>query len=383
MSGAGNRGDTHSDGLLFTPFDLAGLRLANRMVMAPMSRHRADALNRPHALAATYYRQRASAGLLIAEGTQTSLFAKGFPGVPGIFTPGQISEWRKTTAAVHEAGGRIFLQLWHCGRISHRLCQPNGQLPVAPSAIRATAVAVLDDGSRVETDTPRALETRELPALTEEFATAAANAVEAEFDGVELHAANGYLLNQFLCDGSNQRCDRYGGSITNRIRFVVETLEAVTARIGAHRTGIRLSPVTTYMDTHDSDPPALYTALIEQLSRLQLGYVHAVEGLAGVSRDWLDFDFTAARRLFDGPWIANNMFDRTLAQTALAEGRSDLVSFGRPFVANPDLVERYRLIAPLNDIDPAHLYGGGEQGYTDYPALDPVMPTTFDTRHAQ
>ncbi len=355
---------------LYTPLTLGRVTLAHRLVMSPMSRHRSSNTDQtPHPLGALYYQQRASAGLIIAEGTQTSPRAKGFPGVPGIYTPAQIAAWREATTAVHRAGGHIFLQLWHCGRVSCRQNQPGGELPIAPSAIDAGAFSVLDDGSRVPTDTPRALATEELPALTAEYVAAAQNAITAGFDGVELHAANGYLLHQFLSDASNQRSDNYGGSPENRARFVVETAAAVAAAIGADRTGIRLSPVSNYQGAGDSAPEKLYPLLIEQLSALGLGYVHMVEGFAGVQRDNPPFDYAELRRRFKGAWIANNMYDRDMAEAAIASGYADLIAFGRPFIANPDLVRRLREERALNAFNPDTLFAKDEVGYTDYPAL--------------
>lgn len=358
--------------LLYSRYELGGLPLTSRIVMSPMTRSRATG-GQPNELMRLYYRQRAGAGLLIAEGTQTSACAKGFPAVPGIYTAAHIAGWRLITDDIHLAGGRIFLQLWHCGRISHPRNQPDGRLPVAPSAIAADACVVLDDGTRVQVETPRALETHELPALVDEFVTAARNAMAAGFDGVEIHAANGYLLHQFLNDGSNQRTDRYGGTVAGRIRFVVEVAEAVSAAVGSQRTGIRLSPVNRYNDMRDSDPNSLYAALLSELGRIGLAYVNVVEGEAGVTREARGFDYPAARRDFDGTWIANNLYDRELAEKALAQGDADLVSFGRPFIANPDLVERYRLGARLNAVDYSTAYRGGAAGYVDYPALE-VIP---------
>ena len=356
--------------ILFSPFTLGRITLSNRMVMSPMSRHRASNEDHtPHALGRLYYEQRASAGLIIAEGTQTSPAAKGFPGVPGIYTPAQIAAWREATDAVHAQGGHIFLQLWHCGRVSCRLNQPDGALPIAPSAINAEVFSVLADGSRVPTDTPRALELAELPGLTAEFVAASENAIAAGFDGVELHAANGYLLHQFLSDASNQRTDAYGGSAENRIRFVVETAAAVAAAIGADRTGIRLSPVSNYQNAGISDAATLFPALIDQLAALKLGYVHMVEGFAGVERDNPPFDYRALRQRFPGAWIANNMYDAAMAEAVLERGDADLISFGRPFIANPDLLRRFREGRELNEFKPETLFAENEVGYTDYPAL--------------
>lgn len=354
---------------LHRPFALGGLTLANRFVMSPMTRSRGTLDNRPGPLAATYYSQRASAGLVITEGTQTSAAAKGFSRVPGIFNDAQIAEWRDVTAAVHAEGGHIFCQLWHCGRISHHLSQPGHRAPAAPSAIRADAMVVLDDGQRVPVDAPRAFTSAELSDLADEYVTAARNAIAAGFDGVELHGANGYLLHQFLSESTNIRTDGYGTTIAGRIRFVVEVAEAVGAAIGIERTGIRLSPLNRYNDIHEPDPEGLYTALIDELGRLGLGYVHLVEGQAGQSRELDGLDHKRLRRRFGGAWIANNSYDRELAEAALSAGDTDLVSFGRPFIANPDLVARYRLRAPLNDVDYATAYRGEAAGYVDYPFL--------------
>lgn len=356
-------------GRLHTSFDLGGLLLPNRFVMSPMTRSRATG-NEPNAMMTTYYAQRASAGLIVAEGTQTSPTAKGFPGVPGIYADSHIAGWHEVTQAVHAAGGRIFLQLWHCGRVSHPRHQPGGALPVAPSAVRANAFSVLDDGTRIELETPRALETSELSALIEEFVTAARNALRAGFDGVEIHAANGYLLHQFLAENVNQRTDGYGTTIDGRIRFVVELAGAVAAAVGANRTGIRLSPVARYNDIADNDPNATYAALLSELSRLRLAYANVTEGEGQQSRDPRGFDFAAARRQFSGAWAVNNSYDRDLAEAALASGYADLIAFGRPFLANPDLVTRYRIGASLNDVDYQTAYRGGEAGYIDYPSLN-------------
>jgi N-ethylmaleimide reductase len=355
--------------LLYSSFTLAGLELANRLVMSPMTRSRGTLDNRPGPLAATYYAQRASAGLIITEGTQTSAAAKGFSRVPGIFTDVQIAEWREVTDAVHFAGGKIFVQLWHCGRISHHLSQPGHQPPVAPSAIRAEAFVVLDDGTRVETDMPRPFETAELPLLIDEFVAAGRNAIAAGFDGVELHGANGYLLHQFLSPSTNLRTDGYGTTPAGRMRLVLELAEAVGAAIGRERTGIRLSPLNRYNDIGAPDSEGFYSDLIGELDRIGLGYIHMVEGQAGLVRDLEGIDHHAWRRRFSGAWIANNLYDRDLAEAALRTGSADLISFGRPFIANPDLVERYRIGAPLNEVDFATAYRGDAPGYTDYPFL--------------
>jgi N-ethylmaleimide reductase len=355
-------------GPLFEPFSLRGLKLANRLVMAPMSRHRASADGLPHPLAPLYYRQRATAGLIVSEGTLVSPSAKGFPGIPGIYLPEHVTGWMDTIEAVHQAGCPIFIQLWHCGRIAHRSHLPDGEAPVAPSAIRAEqGMVMLDDLSWAKPDMPRALETAEIGRLVQEHVHAALMAVAAGADGVEIHAANGYGAAQFLCDRANQRTDRYGGSAHNRCRFVIETAEAIGAAIGAAKVGIRLSPTSTYQDAWDSDPEALYGVLLPALSRLGLAYVHMVEGFPGKSRDIPGFDFAAARRRFDGPWIVNNLYDLASAEQVVERGDADLVSFGQQFLANPDLVRRFREQLPLNAVDESTLYGGSAEGYTDYP----------------
>jgi N-ethylmaleimide reductase len=375
---------------LFDTTTAGDITLANRIVMAPLTRNRSpNAI--PTALVAQYYAQRATAGLIITEATAISAQAQGYADVPGLYGHEQIAAWKTVTSAVHEKGGRIVSQLWHVGRVSHTDLQPNHAAPVAPSAIQAKAKTVLlRDGKPVPTDTsmPRALATDELAGIVQDYRRAARAAMDAGFDGVEIHAANGYLLDQFMRDGTNHRTDAYGGSIENRIRFVLEVVRAVADEVGAGRTGIRISPVAPFNDMHDSQPQALFTLLIEQLGQLGqletqskagLAYIHVIEGATGGQRvvDGAAFDYTALKSAYrkaggKGAWMVNNGYDHAMADKAVAnvqEG-ADLVAFGRPFIANPDLVARIQKNAPWNPLDGDTLYGGGAKGYTDYPTLD-------------
>lgn len=357
---------------LFQPYQMGDIALANRIVMAPLTRSRADReTDAPHALNAQYYAQRASAGLIISEASQISPQGKGYPWTPGIYSEAQITGWQKVTDAVHEKGGKIIIQLWHVGRISHPSLQKNGELPVAPSALRPQGQAFTETGMQ-DFVTPRALETDEIPGIIAQYEKASVNAKKAGFDGIEIHAANGYLLDQFLRDGTNKRTDRYGASIENRIRLTLEVVDAVTAVFGKGRTGIRLSPVSSVNDMHDSDPSSVFSALLEKLNDAGIAYVHMIEGITRGPRDVGGFDFDSVRRFFSGTYIANNCYDRALAISAIESNHADLIAFGRPFIANPDLVERLRRNAPLNAADQATFYGGGEKGYTDYPSL--VIP---------
>jgi N-ethylmaleimide reductase len=354
---------------LFDPVQVGDLALANRIVMAPLTRNRAEAGNVPSPLAATYYAQRASAGLIISEATQVTPLGQGYLATPGLHDEAQVQGWRRVTDAVHAAGGKIVAQLWHVGRISHVSLLPEGQVPVSPSARPAQTQTYTLNGFE-PVSAPRALRTDEIPAVVQSFRDGARNALRAGFDGVEIHAANGYLIEQFLRDSINDRTDAYGGSIENRTRFLREVVAAVVAEVGGGRTGIRFSPVTPANDAgQDSNAQALYEAAVEQLKPHKLAFVHVVEGATGGPRDAVPFDFDALRRRFDGAWIVNNGYTRELAERVLAEGRADLVAFGRPFISNPDLVQRLRQRAPLNELDAATLYGGGAKGYTDYPAL--------------
>jgi len=353
---------------LFESYVLGGLTLANRIVMAPLTRNRAGAGLVPGELAATYYAQRASAGLIITEATQVSAQAQGYQDTPGLYTPEQIAGWRKVTDAVHAKGGRIFVQLWHVGRVSHVDLQPGGAAPVAPSAIRAETKTFVNNAF-AEVSQPRALELDELPGIVNDFRQAAANAMAAGFDGVEVHGANGYLLEQFIKDGANRRTDAYGGTIENRARLLLEVVAAVAQEIGADRTGVRISPVSPANGISCSDPQAQYDYIVAQLSGLGIVYLHVVEGATGGPRDVAPFDYDALRQRFGQAYLANNGYDLELATQSLNAGRADLFAFGRPFISNPDLVERLKAGAPLARPDVATLYGGGAAGYTDYPTL--------------
>ena len=366
---------------LFDPVTAGDLKLANRIAMAPLTRNRApDAV--PAGMTATYYSQRASAGLLITEATAISHQGQGYSNVPGLYAPEQIAGWRKVTDAVHAAGGVIVTQLWHVGRVSHAVLQPGGAAPVAPSAIRANTRTYLIDpsgaGSFVATSEPRALALEELPGIVEDYRCAARAAIEAGFDGIEVHAANGYLIDQFLRSGSNHRTDQYGGSIENRARLLVEVMQAIVSEIGAGRVGIRISPVTPANDAADPDPQPLFSYVVEQLAQWPLAYLHVIEGATGGARDFQQgehpFDYVALRATYKkaggtGAWMVNNGYDRELAMTAVAEGRADIVAFGKAFISNPDLVRRLREHAPLNAWDSKSFYGGDERGYLDYPVL--------------
>ncbi|WP_137934545.1 alkene reductase [Mesorhizobium comanense] len=365
---------------LFDPLNVGDLALSNRIVMAPLTRNRSPNAV-PGDLAVTYYSQRASAGLIVTEATAISHQGQGYADVPGLYGADQLAGWKRVTDAVHKAGGKIVVQLWHVGRISHDTLQPGGGKPVAPSAIRAKSKTFLvkPDGSGefVETSEPRALELAELPGIVEDFRRAAKAAVEeAGFDGVEIHGANGYLIDQFLRSGTNHRGDAYGGSIENRARLLFEVVDAVTGAVGAGRTGIRLSPVTPANDASDTDPQPLFNHVVAGLGTRGLAYVHVVEGATGGARDFSQgdrpFDYAELKAAYrkaggNGAWLVNNGYDKALAEKAIAEGYADLVAFGKLFIANPDLVSRLKHDAALNDPDKATFYGGDARGYTDYP----------------
>ncbi|MWB78621.1 alkene reductase [Pseudooceanicola sp. 216_PA32_1] len=355
---------------LFTPFTAGDMALKNRVVMAPLTRNRADNdTGEVGDLHVAYYRQRAGAGLIVTEASQISPVGKGYLATPGIHTTGQVAAWRKVTDAVHAAGGRIVIQLWHVGRISHVSLQPGGQAPVSASAVPAGVKTFTANGFE-ETSPPRALTVEEIAATVADYRHAARSAIEAGFDGVEVHGANGYLIDQFLKTGTNRRDDAYGGSIENRTRFLFEVMQAVTDEIGGARTGLRLSPYSPANGISDADPTPLFTHAIQGLNRFGLAYLHMVEGATGGSRELAEGESIAALRAhFDGPYMANNGYDRAMALNAVASGAADLVAFGRPYIANPDLVERLRRDAPLSELDRETLYGGGAEGYTDYPAL--------------
>jgi N-ethylmaleimide reductase len=350
---------------LFTPFRVGPYELANRMVMAPMTRSRAVEGEVPSPLAPGYYAARAGAGLIVSEGAQVSEQGRGYVHTPGIHTDAQVEGWRVVTEAVHAARGRIFLQLWHVGRVSHPSLQPGGARPVAPSAIGIEGTTFTAEGPRPFV-TPRALERDEIRGVVEQFEAAARRAYQAGFDGVELHGANGYLIDQFLRDGANHRRDEYGGSVQNRVRFLVEVAEAVAGVWGGDRVGVRLSPLATNNGMHDRDPVATFSYAAYALNRLGLAYLHVVEPLGGPAPRVSP----ALRAIFRGALVANGGYGRDTADAALARGEADLVSFGVPFLANPDLVRRFREGAPLNTPDRATFYTGGERGYTDYPLLE-------------
>ena len=354
---------------LFEPFNLKTLRLKNRIVMAPLTRSRAlHGSDAPHALNAKYYAQRASAGLIISEATQISPTGKGYAWTPGMYSPEQVAGWKLVTDAVHQQGGAIYAQLWHVGRISHISLQPNNAAPIAPSAIAAVGKKTfIENGQFVDVSMPRALTLQEIPGIIDDYQKAAMNAMKAGFDAVEIHGANGYLIHQFLSDGSNQRTDEYGGSIANRLRFPLEVVKSVISAIGAHRTGIRLSPVSHANGISDSDPSSIFFPLVRELSDLNIAYVHVVEGETGGSRDEQNFDFHGLRQTFTGAWMVNNGYTKETAMQTIANGDADLVAFGKLYIANPDLVERFKRNQELNLVDPTTFYGGDAKGYTDYP----------------
>lgn len=351
---------------LFSPYQLGIMELTNRIVMAPLTRNRAGKGLVPSEFAAEYYAQRASAGLIITEATQISPQAQGYQDTPAIYTSEQIEAWKKVTDAVHAKGGKIFVQLWHVGRISHVDLQPNGDSPVAPSAIRADTKTFVNN-TFTEVSEPRALELDEIPKIITDFRQAAANAIAAGFDGVEIHAANGYLLEQFIKDGANQRTDIYGGTIENRARLLLEVCEAVISEIGAERTGVRISPVSPVNGISCNEPQPQYTYITEQLNQLGIVYLHVVEGATGGPRDIAPFDYQALRSRFNQTYLANNGYDLELANEQLQSDAADLFSFGKLFISNPDLVERLKQGYPLAELNPTTLYGGGAQGYIDYP----------------
>jgi N-ethylmaleimide reductase len=381
---------------LFDPIRFGHIACANRIVMAPLTRNRAGPGQVPTALMARYYEQRASAGLIITEATQVSPMGQGYLATPGIHSHAQVAGWRPVAQGVHAKGGRLVMQLWHVGRISHTSLLPDGQQPVSSTARRANTKTFTANGFE-DVSAPRALRLDELPGIVHDFRKAARNAMDAGCDGVEVHGANGYLLEQFLRDSINDRSDAYGGSMENRIRLAVEVMSGVAAEVGPGRTGIRLSPVTPANDAgQDGDAQGLYSLLLERLAPLGLAYVHVIEGATGGARDVAPFDYAALRARFKpgdshGVWVVNNGYTRAMAVDAMARGSADMVAFGRPFISNPDLVNRLRLDAPLADIHSDTLYGGSAAGYTDYPVLDSALaaslepgghrPSDLDFRH--
>ncbi|WP_252145749.1 alkene reductase [Yokenella regensburgei] len=365
--------------MLFDKYSLNALPLNNRIVMPPMTRSRAGAGDVATDMMADYYAQRASAGLIISEGTQISQQGQGYAWTPGVYSDAQIAGWKKVTDAVHQAGGKIFAQLWHVGRVSHTVLQPNGAAPVSSSAIQAEGVKVFVDvegrgpqngvGEMVQHAMPRALTLEEIPAIVNDYAQAARNAIAAGFDGIELHGANGYLINQFIDLQANLRDDEYGGSLQNRLRFMKEVVEAVSAAIGKERVGIRLAPLTTLMGSRDDTPEATYLAAASVLNALGIAYIHIAEA------DWEDAPVMPAafkealRIIFQGTLIYSGKYTKARAEEALANGWADLIGFGRPFIANPDLPHRLANDLPLNMPVKEQFFGGGKEGYLDYPAL--------------
>ena len=365
---------------LFTPIRAGAIELANRIVMAPLTRNRAPNAM-PHSLMQTYYAQRATAGLIITEATAISHQGQGYADVPGLWSAAQVAAWRPITDAVHAAGGKIVTQLWHVGRISHTSLQPDGAAPVAPSAIRAKAKTVLiRDGAPVfeETSEPRALGIAELAGIVEDYRIAAKNAIAAGFDGVEIHAANGYLLDQFMKTGANERTDAYGGAIENRARLLLEVMAAVCQEIGADRTAIRLSPVTPANGIDEPNSQPLFDYVASKLGAMGLAYIHIIEGSTGAAREveGRPFNYAQMKSAWmasqqansDTAWMVNNGYDVPMAISAVSKD-ADLVAFGRPFIANPDLVARIATGAAWQAFDRKTLYGGGAQGYIDYPTL--------------
>ena len=355
---------------LFDPIQLGPLTCPHRIFMAPLTRCRAAAGNLPTELHAEYYRQRASAGLIISEATSVSPRGFGYPNTPGIFTDAQVAGWRPVTAAVHDAGGRIFLQLWHVGRISHPDYQPGGELPIAPSAIKPKGQNFTGTAMK-DYVVPRALDLSELPGIIAEYTAGAAHAKAAGFDGVEIHNANGYLLDQFLRDRTNHRTDHYGGSVQNRARLTLEVVQAVAGVWGADRVGIRFSPAGIFNDMADSHPLETFGHVLRELNRFGLAYAHVTQvtaqDIAHGAKDGVGP--RELRACFRGPLVSAGGFTLETGNQALAEGWADAIAFGVPFLANPDLPERFRRNAPLNEPDEATFYASGPKGYTDYPAL--------------
>lgn len=355
---------------LFQPVRIGDLELANRVVMAPLTRCRADepAGDVPGSeMNIEYYRQRSNAGLIISEGTQVAPAGKGYMATPGIYSEAQVEGWKKITHAVHQAGSKIIAQIWHVGRITHPGLT-GGLDPIAPSAIAPQVVAYTKEG-KVDIPTPHALSPQEIAQVVDQYRQGAVNAIRAGFDGVEIHGANGYLIDQFLRNGTNQRTDAYGGSIENRCRFALEVVDAVVQEIGAGKVGIRLSPVTPFNDISDSDPQSVFGYLIEQLSLRGIAFIHMIEGATGGARDIPGFDYQWARKAFKGAYIANNSYDRQMAIDAIDSGAADAIAFGRLYISNPDLVQRLQRNAPLAQPDPNTFYAPGPEGYIDYPSI--------------
>lgn len=349
---------------LFDSVAVGGMQLANRVVMAPLTRGRAGESRTPNALMAEYYAQRASAGLIISEGVAISESAYGWGGSPGIYTQAQVDGWKQVTDAVHSNGGKIFLQLWHTGRVSHPLFQ-EGTTPIGPSPIAASGDAYTPMGKKPYV-TPREMTQQDIANVVEQYAMAAKSAKQAGFDGVEVHAANGYLIDQFIRDGANQRRDEYGGSAENRLRFLIEVTEAVANAWSADRVGVRLSPTNAFNDMSDSDPLATFSTVATALSTMGLAYLHVVDDDSEDRQP--DRIALQMRKLFKGTYMLNQNYDYRTGTNAIQAGHADLISYGRSYISNPDLVARFRDGKPLSPLDPKTLYQGGKQGYTDYPA---------------
>jgi N-ethylmaleimide reductase len=364
--------------ILFTPLRLGAIQLPNRIVMAPLTRMRAGANNAPTALNVEHYAQRSSAGLIISEGTAVSAQAQGYPSSPGIYTAEQIAGWRGVTDAVHFRGGRIVMQIEHNGRNSHSSLLPNGSLPVAPSPIPPNLPGFTKNFQQVPIEVPRALETAEIPAIVGTFRQAALNAIEAGFDGVELQGANSHLIEEFLEDGTNQRTDAYGGSKENRVRFLLEIVEEVTAAVGPDRVGVRLSPFGQYGGIRDSNPLELFTFVIRELNKRRISYLHLIEakgsemGLTDELHEEAVNNAALFREMFSGPLLSAAAYTPESAALAIEKKHADAIAFGRLFIANPDLVRRIKENQPLNAYDRSTFYGGGEHGYTDYKTLGEV-----------
>lgn len=362
-----------SDASLFDPIALGALKLPNRLVMAPLTRTRSHPDGRPGPKAELYYAQRSSAGLIVSEGTCISTQGVGNPGVPGLWTDEQVEAWKPITDAVRAGGAAFVAQLWHTGRASHPTVQPNGETPVGPSAIAIDGLGYARDGW-VPFVTPRALEIDEIPGIINDYGIAADNAVRAGFDGVELHAANGYLIDQFLQDNANHRTDAYGGSIANRARLLLEVTEELIRRIGADRVGVRLSPSSPFQDMADSDPEELFEYVLRTLEPLGLAYVHVIEpGISGYQSSTRPADAITSewvRQRYHGPLIAAGGYTKETAASTLAAGNADAIAFGRDFISNPDLPRRLAQDAPLNEADPETFYGRTDEGYIDYPSLE-------------
>jgi N-ethylmaleimide reductase len=352
---------------LFDPIELGDIQAKNRLIMAPLTRSRAGASRVPNALMAEYYGQRAGAGLIISEATAISPQGYGWFGAPGIYSQSHVEGWKLVTEAVHAKGGKIVLQLWHMGRVSHPDFQ-NGELPLAPSAIAAEGMANTPEGKKPYV-VPREMSIEQIRMTVEDYARGAGQAIEAGFDGVEIHAANGYLLDQFIRDASNKRTDEYGGEAENRIRIVREVIDAVSAKIGARKVGIRLSPNINYNGMGDSNPVNTYSVLMNALNKYDLAYVHVRETLPKDGETLPLWVTSTIREIYEGNLIVNGGYGRTRAMQAIEKNEADAVAFGVPFIANPDLVERYLTGAALNDPDQTTLYAGGVEGYTDYPTL--------------